>query len=56
MREMFTLGGGWIEPIVAFDDESVGDGAPGPFRALDTLVRDDFLNPDLTDDIPYDDA
>lgn len=56
-REMFTLGGGWIEPIVAFDDKSVGDGAPGPvFRALDTLVRDDFLNPDLTDDIPYDDA
>ena len=52
-REMFRGGAGSAPPLMTRASAT----APGPvFRALDTLVRDDFLNPDLTDDIPYDDA
>ena len=55
-REMFTIGGGWIEPIIAFDGLAIGDGKPGPvFRVRWTSVRRDFLNPEFTDDIPYND-
>ena len=53
--EILTLGGGWVEPIIALDGQPVGsDGLPGRvWRALDTAVRADFHNPDYTDLVPY---
>ena len=53
-REILSLGGGWIEPIVRLDGQLVGDGQPGPvWRALDPTVRADLENPLYTDDVPY---
>lgn len=53
-REILSLGGGWVEPVLTLDGQAVGDGLPGPvFRALDPVVRADFLNPEHTDDVPY---
>ena len=53
-REVISMGGGWVEPVLELDGQPVGDGRPGPaFRALDELVRADFRNPSLTDKVPY---
>lgn len=55
-RELINMGGGWVEPILTLDGKPVGSGGGGPvWRALDETVRADFLNPALTDAIPYDD-
>jgi 4-amino-4-deoxychorismate lyase len=52
--EMFTMGGGWVEPIVEFNKRPVGTGKPGPiFNALDALVRADFLSTEHTDAVPF---
>ncbi|KAL1514438.1 hypothetical protein AB1Y20_003537 [Prymnesium parvum] len=52
--EVLSFGGGWVEPIVRLDGKAVGSGEAGPvFSALDELIRADFYNPELTDDVPY---
>ena len=54
-REVLSLGGGWVEPVLTLDGSPIGDGLPGPvFRALDPVVRADFHNPAHTDAVPYD--
>ena len=53
-RELLSFGGGWVEPIVKLDGRLVGSGRPGPvWLALDRLLREDFGNPELTDEVPY---
>ena len=53
-RELLSLGGGWVEPIVKLDGRRVGSGGPGPvWLALDRLLREDFGNTELTDEVPY---
>lgn len=53
-REILNLGGGWVSPVVALDGKPVANGKPGPvFRALDPLIRADFVNSVLSDPVPY---
>lgn len=54
-REIFSLGGGWVEPVTHLDGRPINGGAPGPvFQALDVAIRNDFDNPEHTDAIPFD--
>lgn len=52
-KEVFSLGGGSVLPIVRIDGHVIGDGKPGPvFKELDALlVRDMDVN--FLDPVPY---
>ncbi|MCC7242450.1 MAG: D-amino-acid transaminase [Acidobacteria bacterium] len=57
-REMLLLGSSVkVAPIVAWDDQPIGDGRPGPVaRALLALLEEDMRTGDRLTDVPYREA
>ena len=54
-REMLLVGSSVkVAPIVLWDDQTIGDGKPGPIsKALLKLLDEDMENPDRLIDVPY---
>ena len=54
-REMLLLGSSVkVAPVVRWDDQTIGDGRPGPvFRELLRLLDDDMRSSDRLIDVPY---
>ena len=54
-KECISLGGGGVCPIVAVDDNKIGNGTVGPiFRALRDALQEE-MNEFLIDEVPYED-
>jgi len=51
-KEMMLLGGGYIYPVVKWDDTVISNGQPGPvFKAIQEILFDDFSNPEHSEPI-----
>jgi hypothetical protein len=54
-KEVFSVGGGDIVPVVSVDGRPIGTGKPGPvFAELDRILANE-METAFIDEIPYDD-